>query len=79
MSKIPPYGYRSDPTNPKLLVPAPAEQVVIARMIELRSDGLTLRAVADQLTGEGLTCRDRGWDHKTIDRILKRERLRAAS
>jgi DNA invertase Pin-like site-specific DNA recombinase len=79
MSHILPYGFAEDPADSKRLVESPDEQAAIARILTLRDDGLTLRGIADQLTGEGLTCRGKPWKFATIRNILKRERLKTAS
>lgn len=66
----PPYGFKSEK---KALVPVLEEQVVIARMSELRAQGMSLRALASQLDGEGLLPRcGRCWDPSSIGRILHR-------
>jgi DNA invertase Pin-like site-specific DNA recombinase len=50
------YGYRLD-VDGVHLVTCEAEQETIARARQLRADGLSLRAVADALTGEGRVSR----------------------
>lgn len=68
-----PYGYRSDNAR---LVPVPEEQAVIARMRELRSEGLSLRAIAEALEAEGhQPKRGAAWHPTSLARILEREEL----
>lgn len=47
----PPYGFRAEG---KALVPHPEETAIKARLRALRASGLTIRAVRDQATAEGL-------------------------
>lgn len=65
-----PYGYAA---KDKGLVKHDAEQVQLARMVELRKQGLSLRQLADQLEVEGLRPR-RGskWQPASLARVLKK-------
>lgn len=57
----------------KLGAPAFADQVAIARMRELRAEGLTLRAIAAQLTAEGHASQKGGpWHPSSVADILRR-------
>jgi DNA invertase Pin-like site-specific DNA recombinase len=78
----PPYGWRGGGGQ---LVPVPAEQATIARMLELRQGGLSLRELAGVLAAEGhrprpgtvrrggqLRPRSPDWHPVTLARILQR-------
>jgi DNA invertase Pin-like site-specific DNA recombinase len=66
----PPYGWRAEGGQ---LIEDPAEQAVRARILGLRAAGQSVRAIADTLTGEGLTPKRGGqWHPETIRRILVR-------
>ena len=67
----PPYGFKT--VNGKL-VPLPMQQAGIKRIVALREQGLTLRAIAQELEESGIPPR-RGahWSPETIRGILKRE------
>jgi len=54
MGKIPPYGWKVDPDNDKLLIEDEYEQGLISRMIELRRSGTKLRVISKMLWREGL-------------------------
>jgi DNA invertase Pin-like site-specific DNA recombinase len=65
-----PYGWAQ--TDDKRLVPVPAEQEVLTRMRQLRSDGLSDNAIAAALNSEGVpTKRNGSWAATTVYRILK--------
>ncbi len=68
------YGWKVDPGDPRRLVPDDDEQRALARMRELRAEGLTCRQVADQMFEEGLTTR-RGtrWRFQYVAERLRRE------
>jgi DNA invertase Pin-like site-specific DNA recombinase len=51
----------------------PAEQAAVARIRELRRDGLTVRAIADALNTEGVPSRGARWYFQTVHRVLRRE------
>lgn len=66
----PPMGWRADAGE---LVREDGEQVAIARMVELRSAGLSLREVAAALDAEGLPPKRGGaWHSDVVRRILRR-------
>ena len=51
----------------------PAEQAAVARIRQLRRDGLTVRAIADALNTEGVPSRGARWYFQTVHRVLRRE------
>ena len=57
-----PYGHRD------------GEQQILARMPQLRAEGMAYYVIADQLNAAGFSARSGGqWDSKVVWRILKRE------
>lgn len=63
-----PYGWRA--TGGKL-VAEPAEQATLARMVELASQGCSLRQIAGALNDEGRRSRTGGrWSYETVRRAL---------
>jgi DNA invertase Pin-like site-specific DNA recombinase len=70
----PPYGWRAEG---KALVPDPDEQRVLARMRELRAEGLSYGAVAAALAAEGIRARRGGWHAQTVSRALARSGTKA--
>lgn len=66
----PPYGWQA---HDRELVPVPAEQAVIARIVELRAQGSSLRQIAATLAAEGHPPR-RGdtWRPNVLAAILTR-------
>ena len=68
-----PYGYdlAADGVH---LVANEAEQVVLAIIMGLRKDGLSLRAIAAELTRQQIPTKERGtkWSHATVQRIVQR-------
>jgi DNA invertase Pin-like site-specific DNA recombinase len=78
-----PYGYHVDPAGPTVegkdgqerparMAEDPAEQATIARIRQLRAEGLGLRRIARALDAAGLDCRGRRWCHSTVKAILSR-------
>lgn len=75
-----PFGYRIEETitpgknRPlKLLVPEPTEQKIIARIHELKADGYSFRAIAQELNRDGYQTRTgTAWSHKTVAKIVGR-------
>ena len=59
----------------KTLLPNDAEQSVIALMIQLRTDGLSLREIAAELTLRCIPTKEGGvaWTHTAVGRILQRK------
>lgn len=56
----------------------PTEQRTVARIVELREQGLTLRAIASQLADEGRETKRGGrWHATTVSNVLKRQASRA--
>lgn len=50
-----------------------AEAVALARVLELRAQGLSVRAIVDALNAERLPCRGKRWHATSVDRIIKRQ------
>lgn len=66
-----PFGYEVGPDG-KTLIPDPAEQEIIARMVAWQGAGLTLRGIAKQLNEANIPARHGGqWRHPVIGRILQ--------
>lgn len=66
----PRFGSRAED---KELVPDTGEQQAIARMVELRGQGLSLRAIAARLDTEGLPPKRGGtWHSDVVRRVLRR-------
>jgi len=77
------FGMAIDPADPRRsknarlpvgLVAEPAEADAIALMVRLKAHGLSLRAIAAELTDRGVPTRegcDR-WDHSSVRKILRR-------
>jgi DNA invertase Pin-like site-specific DNA recombinase len=66
----PPYGYRAEGGG---LVEHPDEQATIARIRELRAEGLSLRVIAERLTADGhAPPRGARWHPNTLARIIGR-------
>lgn len=66
----PPFGWRSERRE---LVPDPDEQAVLRWIFELRDDGLSYAAIAEQLNLEGFVRNRTGgaWHHEQVRRALK--------
>ena len=70
----PPLGFRAEGRQ---LVPDPDEQAVVQRIVELRSDGTSLRRIAATLTAEGLAPKRGGaWHPQQVARVLDRAGVR---
>lgn len=72
----PPFGWRAERSDQgSQLVPIEAEQATLARMRELRVEGLNLQAIADTLSTEGHRTKrgSTAWNAGTISRLLRRE------
>lgn len=48
------------------------EQATVARIIELRGDGLSIRGIVAQLNGEGRRARGKRWHPTSVARVLRR-------
>lgn len=69
----PPFGYRGG-NGTKELVPDEREQSVLARMLQLHNDGISTRAIAEDLNAAGLLNRKDGrWLSASVARLVKRE------
>lgn len=67
-----PYGFKADHEHGELTIDT-IEQRGITRMIQLRQEGLSLRAIGQQLDDEGYATKDGGpWKAQSINRILAR-------
>lgn len=65
-----PFGYQLGEGG--VLLEQPEEQVAIARVLELRSDGHSIRGIAAELNTEGVPARGKRWHRTTVERLLKR-------
>jgi site-specific DNA recombinase len=67
-----PFGYRvgADGTH---LAADEAEQRTLARLRELRGQGLSVRRIAEILNREGVPARNGRWHHNSVWRVLRRE------
>jgi DNA invertase Pin-like site-specific DNA recombinase len=66
----PPFGYRAEDGA---LMPDNEEQRVLARIVELRGTGLSLRAMCEVLTEDGCAPKHGGtWHPYTLSKILSR-------
>ena len=79
MSSKLPYGYQEaephvgeDGKITRRLIPHEGEQAAISRMKQLRSEGLSYRAVADVLEREGHPNRGNGFNSMLVSRALRR-------
>ena len=69
----PPFGFRASSGE---LVPEPSEQLTLARVKELRFQGLTLREVCARLDAEELRPRRGGcWSEGSLSKIVRRSHL----
>jgi DNA invertase Pin-like site-specific DNA recombinase len=66
-----PYGYDLGADGIHL-VENQTEQRVIRLVLDLRADGLSLRAVAARLNADGVPARGKSWHPTTIARMVKR-------
>lgn len=65
-----PYGYQRDGNE---LMPDPQEQAVLARILDMRQQGMSYHAIARALNAEGVPSKDAGkWHAMTVRRILQR-------
>jgi DNA invertase Pin-like site-specific DNA recombinase len=57
----------------KTVVDCPAEQAIIELMRSLRAGGMSLQAIAGELTSRGIERREGGkWEHSYISRLLRK-------
>jgi DNA invertase Pin-like site-specific DNA recombinase len=66
-----PIGFRTGECGP-LLCADPGEQAALARVVALRAEGQSVRAIAEQLNAEGVPARGRRWHPTTVARLLHR-------
>ncbi len=70
-----PYGHQVDPDDETRLVPLPAEQIAIARVLELTAEGKSPYQVASALDEEMPgACRGKNWIPRTVAKIVKRQK-----
>lgn len=50
----------------------PAEAAAVGRILELRGEGLSIRAIAEALNAEGVAARGTRWHKTTVERVLLR-------
>ncbi len=67
-----PFGYRLGADGVHL-EPRQDEQETVSRVLHLRSDGLSIRAIAERLNVEGTPSRGACWHKTTVARLLERE------
>ena len=67
-----PFGYRLGADGVHL-EPRQDEQETVSRVLHLRSDGLSIRAIAERLNVEGAPSRGACWHKTTVARLLERE------
>jgi len=73
MSDKAPFGFQTDPDNPKRLVEVPEEQETIDLIADLREEGHGARAIARRLNEAEIPCRDATlWRHQQVQRVLNR-------
>jgi DNA invertase Pin-like site-specific DNA recombinase len=72
----PPYGFqlapRADNDKPQLIEPCPDEQRALARMVELRKQGMGGRRIAAVLETDGFQPRGASWHPITVQRMADR-------
>jgi hypothetical protein len=74
-TRIAPYGYTTDPSEPQKLIKDPFEQSVLADIRTLRESGLSLRDIAAELAQRGIMARNqRPFTAKVLNDQLKRNR-----
>ncbi len=74
-----PFGYRT-PGHRLPLEPVAEEQVVVERILGLRAQGMSFRAIAAQLNAEGRATKRGGrWHHSVVASVARAARLRLAS
>jgi DNA invertase Pin-like site-specific DNA recombinase len=66
-----PFGFSLDADGVHL-VENEAEQGIIEIVVDLRRDGLSIRAIAERLNDDGVPARGTRWHRTTVDRLLKR-------
>ena len=69
-----PFGYRVSENDPAALEPDEAEQDTIGRIVDLRADGATHRAICETLDRMDITRRGKTWQgaHGMVEKILRR-------
>lgn len=62
------FGFKATPDGH--VVEDEGEKKTISRVLELRSNGSSIRTIASQLQAEGIPCRGQRWHPTTIARLL---------
>lgn len=75
-----PWGWEAGGED-GVMVPVPAEQAVLARMLAWRKEGVGFAEMAARLTAEGVPTKSGGatWTAKTVRRIVVRESMLAVT
>ena len=68
---VAPLGFRPDEEG-KFLVQDDAEQAVVSRILGLRAEGRSIRAIAAALNEEGWPARGERWHKTSVERLLAR-------
>ncbi len=69
------YSDDVDEHGHRVVEPVTSEAATIARILELKDQGLSVRKIASQLQAEGRRTKDGGrWHATTVQRIIRRER-----
>jgi DNA invertase Pin-like site-specific DNA recombinase len=72
MGSVPPFGWKTDPDDPKRLVIDEDEQLAMTRVHELRKQGLSLNQIAREMEEGSHATRSRR-SRQLVSRVLKRE------
>ena len=70
-------GLRAAPCGDRV-EPEPSERAALARMVDLRREGTSIRAIAERLNAEGIAARGSRWHPTTVARALRRLDVEAA-
>ncbi len=73
VSRFAPYGWQLDPNDETRLVENAREQLIRIRIRDEHEAGKSQRAIARDLTREGVPCRNaKQWTHQAIHRVVER-------
>lgn len=74
VADLPARHLRPDDAAAAMLVPVEEELAVVSRIRDARASGLSMRAIADQLTADNVPTKTgrSSWSHSTVQRILQR-------
>jgi len=74
MGRYAPYGWRIDPEDSTMLLPAPSEQATVLWIRDLASQGLGIADILHRLSAEARgSARSGSWSYNAVKRILVRE------